>query len=500
MKHLKTAPTNTIFFEVYAKLAKSIRSSGIFAQIVSALTEIGGIYAASYSALLPIFPAGAIYIAGVVALIGTAVIELGLRVLAPHSVDAILYRRFKGLHLPMTIAIWLLTIVLLATSGLLSFRNSKVIVNEFTPETEQLNTFEADSILKSKTALLAASYRTDSTTIAQRWESLITTQKEADKSNIQSAKRELSNLYNKEKRTGRSFATLKDKTRQKRADLEAAAATNIAEMEAAKAYELREAQNTFKAELSKAEKDHRTTTQEVKTTNVEAEKERAATVNGYGYGLGWFTVICLFVFLAAVILERIHHKGSGIMEKVELSQYDLNPGSLTEAWTALTERWNYALHSRINTFAEKTPAAPLPTAKAELYDPTQVANISVTLKIERVENENEQIIYIEPKRRQIGFKTDQQTNTNAKPKNGKKREISPNSCAVKEQDKLNLSDLTQRLKMYNKRLGKHQQKVIKLEKAGKQIPKRTADAITNNKKWVEHYTELIRQAKEIKSN
>ena len=103
MKHLRTAPTETGFFETYAKLAKSITLSGVFAQIVSGLTEIGGIFAASYSALLPIFPELALPIAGAVAIIGTAVLELGLRVLMPHTVDAVLYRRYSGLHLPMTI-------------------------------------------------------------------------------------------------------------------------------------------------------------------------------------------------------------------------------------------------------------------------------------------------------------------------------------------------------------------------------------------------------------
>ena len=41
MKHLKTEPTQTAFFETYAKLAKSITLRVVVAQIVIALTEIG---------------------------------------------------------------------------------------------------------------------------------------------------------------------------------------------------------------------------------------------------------------------------------------------------------------------------------------------------------------------------------------------------------------------------------------------------------------------------
>lgn len=513
MKHLNTAPTNTGFFEVYAKLAKSIRASGIFAQVVSGLTEVGGIYTVAYSNLLPIFPSLAIYMAGGIALIGTAVIELGLRVLAPHTVDAVLYRRFGGLHLPMTISIWMLTVVLMATSGIISFRNSKVIVNEFTPPAEQATTLQADSIYGAKIAGLAATYSIDSAAIASRYAEQVLTAKKASEGQIKAARRELSNIYNKERRTGQSFASAKDNARQKIADLEAAAAALVAGQEAAKGEALAAVYTAYKADVSRAEETHLAAAGEVKATNAESKSERAATVAGYGSGLGWFTIICLLIFSAAIILDRIHRKGSGIQEKVELSQYDLNPSAIVEAWAALRERWQYALRSRIAAFAEKTPPAPLPIPTAELYDPTQAANISVVLKIEKVsDGDGEQIIYIEPKRRQIGFKTSPgestsrtrktkpSTSTKMAPpthqhEEGTHTEETPNSCAVKAQEENpSLSDLTQRLKMYKKRLGKHTQKAHKLEKAGKDIPARTLNAIENNRQWVDHYTQLINEA------
>jgi len=512
MKHLNTAPINTGFFEVYAKLSKSIRASGIFAQVVSGLTEVGGIYTVAYSNLLPIFPSLAMYMAGGIALIGTAVIELGLRVLAPHTVDAVLYRRFAGLHLPMTISIWLLTAILMATSGIISFSNSKVIVNEFTPPPDQETTNQADSIYQAKTDELAAAYSIDSAAIASRYASQISSAIKASEGQQKAARRELSNLYNKEKRTGQSFATAKDDARQKIADLEAASAEVVAGLEAAKSTDLAAAYTSYKLSIAKVEEAHQIATGEVKAANEESKAGRAATVAGYGSGLGWFTIVCLLIFSAAIILERIHRKGSGIQEKVELSQYDLNPSALVEAWAALRERWQYGLRSRIAAFAEKTPPAPLPTSTAELYDPTQAANISVVLKIEKIADEgSERVIYIEPKRRQIGFQgtgksTSQprkpNTNTNTKTETsehehqaGPHTEKTPNSCAVKGQEENpNLSDLTQRLKMYKKRLGKHTQKAQKLEKAGKDIPARTLNAIENNRQWVDHYTQLINEA------
>jgi len=501
MKHLNTAPTNTGFFEVYAKLAKSIRKSGVFSQVVSALTEIGGIYAAAYSALLPIFPTFAMYVAGAVAIIGTAVIEFGLRVLTPHTVDAILYKRFAGLHLPMTIAIWLLTAVLIATSGLLSFRNSKLIVNEFTPEAEQVTTAKADSIHQQKTQTLAATWRADSALIAGQYAERIAATEQAAKGKQKAAKRELSNWYNKERRTGNSYATQKDRARQKLADLEAEGAAQIAAIKTAQAKELSEARQRHWEAVKLAKSDHRAATGEIKATNQQAEAERAATVSGYGTGLGWFTVICLFVFTASIILDRIHRKGSGIEEKVELSQYDLNPGAITEALAAFRERWQYLVRNQITKFADRTPPAPLPTASNDLYDPTQAATININLKIEREVEEEEQIIYLKPKRRTIGFNTNGNTKTrhqSTKQKNGKSPGKSTpaqtlNSCAVKEQDNMSLSDLTQRLKMYKKRLGKHQQKASVQQRSKGTVSKRTANAIENNRQWVEYYTQLIDQ-------
>lgn len=502
MKHLRTAPKETGFFETYAKLAKSITLSGVFAQIVSGLTEIGGIFAASYSALLPIFPQLALPIAGAVALIGTAVLELGLRVLMPHTVDAVLYRRYQGLHLPMTIAIWVLTAVLLTASGLLSFQNSKTIVAKYAPEAEQVTTAQADSVYQAATARHSATWQADSTRIAEQYAAQITAARSAGAGKVKAAKRELSNWYNRENRTGRSYATQKDKARQLIADREADAAAQVAELQAAQTNAIEEARQRYREAIAKAEEAHGAATGEIKQTNQAAATDRAETVAAYGLGLGWFTIVCLLIFSAAVILERIHAKGSGITEKVELSQYDLNAGALVEAWQALRDRIQYNVRSRIEAFAERTPPPPLPTPAPELYDPTQLANIAVTLKIEREAEEDEQVVYIQPKRRAIGFHT-RQSEAEAHAK--KTTKSGKNSRAIKGTRKAThetpeLRQLKQRLKDYKKRLGKHEQKAIAQERTRGEATRRTLEAIENNRHWVEHYTTLLNQAEAAAKN
>lgn len=508
MKHLKTAPKETGFFETYVKLAKSIKASGYFAQVVSALTEVGGIFAASLSVLYPIFSEYAVYLAAAVAVIGTAVLEVGLRVVIPQAVDAVLYKRWQGLHLAMSIAVFILGIVLLGTSGVLSYKNSQTVVDTVVEEPElDSAALRSEQInYNAKLGNLAKEYRNDSTATAERYEKRIQAEKQAYSGKLGSAKRELSNWYNRERRTDRSYATQKDRARQKIADLEAEQAAALAQITTERGEALAQIKAEYKAAVKEQKAAHKEAVGEVKTAYSEATTERDNTVSAYGGGLAYFTIICLFIFLVSVILDRIHAKGSGITEKVELSQYDLNPAALVEAWQALRDRIQYNVRSRIEAFAERTPPPPVPTPAPELYDPTELANIAVTLKIEKEQDEDEKVVYIQPKRRAIGFHT-RQTEAEAHTKCNKKRHPKKggNSRAIKGTRKAThetpeLRQIKQRLKDYKKRLGKHEQKAKAQERTRGEATRRTLEAIENNKHWVEHYTTLLNQAEAAAKN
>lgn len=407
MKHLHSAPSNHSFYSTYAKLSRSIKASGYFAQVVSALTEIGGIFAASLSILLPVFGANAVYISGAVAIIGTAVLEVGLRVTIPQAVDAVLYKRWKGLHLAMSIAVFILGLVLLATSGVLSFKNSQTVVATMVevPEVDSTKLQGAQIRYNSDKQLLWREYEADSTTIAERYEKRTEATTAAYEGKLGSAKRELSNVYNRERRTGNSYATAKDRARQNIADVKAERSAELAAITTEQGAELAALKAEYKTSLKQIEAERSSDLAEVKEQHQAAKGERDATVNGYGYGLAYFTIICLFIFLASVILERIHAKGSGIEETVELSQYDVSPAAIVEAWQAFRERIQTNIRTRIAAFEERTPAAPLPTSKRELYDPTQLANVRVNLKLDDENEGEERTIRIAAKRRQIGFYT-----------------------------------------------------------------------------------------------
>ena len=498
MKHLRSTPKDRGFHDIYARLAKSINASGYFAQLVSALTEIGGLFAAALSVLYPIFGEWAIYPSAAVALIGTAVLEIGLRVVIPQAVDAVLYKRWQGLHLAMSISVFLLGLILLAASGVLSFKNSQTVVDTMVeePEIDSIALQAAQVNYNAKVAKLGEAYRADSASTAKRYEQRIQAEKEAYSGELGSAKRELSNVYNRERRTGNSYATAKDKARQRIADVEAAQAQELAAITAERGEALAALKTEHKAAVKALEAKHGESVAEIKAAHELASTERDATVSSYGGGLAYFTIVCLFIFLSSVILDRIHHKGSGIQETVELSQYDISPPWYIEGWNALRERVQTNIRTRIAAFAEKTPAAPLPSSPNELYDPTTLANLEVRLKLDTGDDEQERVIPIQPKRRQIGFirsDTKRDLNSTRNEQEHLPPEALPEGADMHKLQQLQLNQMKQRLKMYKKRLGSHTQKRIKAERRGEEPSERTLNAITNNEQWVQLYTHLIRE-------
>jgi hypothetical protein len=526
MKILHSLPKDKAFFDNYAPLIKAVTLAGIFAQVVSGLTEIGIIYTGTAQSLQPLALAWfGMVLSIAVAAIATATIEVGLRQALPKAVDSILFKRWNGLHLPISIFVWLLVVVLMGASGYLSFKNSTVIVEGFTPEPEQQTTTATDSTYNAQTADLRASFVQDSAMIATAYESRTAATVAAYDGQIRAKEEKLRGYESRETRTGKSFASAKDKVRQERAELEAERAGALATLATDKAKEMATAKDNYRASLTTATAAREASTTEIKTANRQAESERAATVAGYGGGLGWFTVVCLFIFTVSVILDRIYRKGAGITESIQIGAFDFRPGAIAEAIAAARERVNQALHSRITAFANRTPAAPLPPQPGAVFDLVEALQ-HVTIKLELDKGgEPGRVMYLNSKeppqlaqppkqQQQIGYRhfgTSQPTNsppattnlptnqaqgisTNPAPttNTGNSVYAQGTPCAVKATpENINLADALQRLKMYKKRLGSHQQKAKAQERKDGKVCKRTAEAIANNREWVGHWEAVI---------
>jgi len=548
MKNLTSLPTDKAFFDNYAPLAKSVTAAGFFSQLVSGLTEVGIIFTGCQQGFKPLnLGAAGVILSAAVACLATAVIEVGLRKTAPVAVDSILFRRWSGLHLPISIAVWLLAVVLMATSGYLSFSNSSVIVDNFTPEAEQGTTTAADSTRTAATAYQAATFTADSTMIAAAYDTRAAATGTAFDGKIRAQDEKLRSYESKEARTGKSYAGQKDKVRQDRANLEAEKAGQLADLASAKAVDLAEARKAYHEGTRAAATDYKAEAAEVKATNATAEAKRMATVTGYGSGLGLFTLICLFIFAVSVILDRIYRKGAGISESVLIESYDFRPGAIAEGLAAIRERVNQFLHSRITAFADRTAPAPLPPQPGAAYDLTEaLQHVTIQLVVDHQGNDENRVLRIAaktppeqlpPPGRKIGFHqggtssatgtgpmmqrpSDQldtrggrssteiwkqiaehdnavpplyATNHEAKTTNHQPRATKnqPPTTTTDAYQDADLRHALQELKKYKKRVGSHQQKAIVEERKTGKVCKRTTDAIQNNSGWVAHWETVV---------
>lgn len=384
MKSFWTLPRDSDFFNRYANLTPTLYKLGFLAQIVSAFTEIGIIYSLVYSGLIDFWPQHAAIGAGIGAIVGTAFLEIGLRKFTPYSVQAILYKRFSGLDLGMSIFILLATVTLFSTSGLLSFKGSKNMVEAIAPEPEQQTTVLADSVYQVKQGEALEAYRMDSAEIAARYRPQLAAIQKAYASKVSTEQTNYRNLLARENRTGQSYATRKSQIRAKIKSLEAERDEKAAELEQQKAAELAAIAQDKKEALAMVSAEYRNAKKDVSEFNETAIADTNRKVNTYGGGLAYFTVICLFVFLLSVTLKEIHNKGSGVEQKVLPTQYDFSDTVFSEARNAINNRFQQRIRSAIRGFEEKTAPPPIPITPNELYNIAAIQQPVYNLNYEEI--------------------------------------------------------------------------------------------------------------------
>lgn len=368
MKLQFSLPKNEAFFNNYASLVPTLRKLGYLAQVISALTEFGILYALIRASLKDLFPlvSGPAGIAG--AILGVAFLEVGLRKFTPYSVRAILYKRFTGLHLVISVFVFAVTLGLLASSGFLSFRGSFDLVQQVAPAPQLATTTQADSIAAARKAESLATWERDSSTIANRYSPQIQATL-AKYSALKAAERQrLKEWESRERMEGNRYSTQKAQIRGNLATLEARQAEEVARMEQDKGEALKSAQKAQKEALAIVATTWQQEREEVEAGNRKAQDEAAGTVAKYGGGLAWFTLIALVIFVLAVSIEEIHRKGSGIEEFAQPNQYDFSESIIAEFWGMVSERWNYLARTWIRKQAAKTPPPPRPKPAPELWE------------------------------------------------------------------------------------------------------------------------------------
>ena len=386
MKIQFSLPTDEGFFSRYATLIPTLSKFSYLSQLISALTEFGVLYAIAYKRALDFLePGRASLVAVSFAIIVTLLLEIGLRKFIPYSVRAILFKRFGGLDLAMSLSIFIITIGLLISSGVLSFKGSWDLVDYATSEPVEENTGAVDSSYTKAGAVALQGYSRDSLAIAQRYQIQIESKRSAVKSSIGAQEAQLRKYENREQATGQSYRSTKDRIRAQIAQLQAQGDEAIATLEAAKASELEERYREYKDKLSEAERTHKEGVAEVKQGNKDRLEERNSKVDRYGGSLGYFTLFCLAFLLLAVTLEEINKKGSGIEQIALPSQYSFSDSISNEFFNMLDEKYNYYTRSLIFKLASKTPYPPLPTAPPRLYDYGTVKQQRLRVEVEEPE-------------------------------------------------------------------------------------------------------------------
>ncbi len=389
MKTFKSMPTQTAFFDRYANLIHTLTKFGVIAQIITGVAEIGIIFSLIYPSLNDLFPSVAHPLSITGSLLAASILQVGLKLVFPYSVRAILFKRFTGLDLPLSIAIFLLTAALLSVSVLLSYKGSQDIIDIAIAQPTEKNATVTDSIRAATERQANGIFTTDSATIEIKYKGKLEAIESELTTQINSIER-----YSKGKRATSLRAELK---------------TKLAKLQSNKADEIEAKAKERKAWINRAMDRNDSELQDIKADNSEA-KAKAETKKGkYKNYVGYFTLFCYIFFLIAFVLDEIYKKGAGITETPIPHQRHFAPSLIAELSEAIKARLDTFLRALIYAFADKTKASPLPNALDSLYD--FKVNTLKNVHIIETEPTETKIIKLPSKPLKVAAKTKEETDT-----------------------------------------------------------------------------------------
>jgi len=399
MQIFNTLPQKESFYKFYAKFGRGIAASVIALQIVSAITEGTAGYIFMYHSLV-FFGEQIGIIAGIITAIAVvmAVEVAGIRFFLPLIVRSILHRKFSGLEAWMTGFAIFGTVCLLGLSGFASWSGAKSAVEVFSPEAEQQTTVTADSTHEANLTAIRGVFSTDSTTLAEQYETLIQAEKAAYSAKIKAANADVKRWEQKQATTGRNYVSRIEGAKVKAAELEGEQGAKVAALESQKAAELASLKKRTTYKADSLQNVYSNTLSTIKLENKEAISEVEATKEKNKKGFAIVAgIICLILSIVGITMHEIYKHGSGIEEDVSPTEWDYRKGiffEMLQAWNHRFKTWSY---SRIDAYNKKTRTASIPTLRPIVYDRRELyGNNVVILKApEQPDGQQQQVVYIQ---------------------------------------------------------------------------------------------------------
>jgi len=396
------------FYTRYASLVPTLSKLGYLAQVVSALTEAGILYAVVFSSLAPFWPEQAPTAALFGSLVGTLFLELGLRKFVPFGARAVIHKRYKGWDGWITGFVLAVAAGLIVVSGLLSFKGSALLVETVAPEPETVTTAAPDSLAIAANATAGDLLTASLTATRARFADLMEATEQTAGADLRQLDGQLRRTVEKEQRTGKRYTTLKAQIRAKIDAVRAASIRKVSKLKTERANALAALQTAYRGKLETIEQDHRQSREQIHQGNEQARAEVAARIANYGGGLAYFTLFCLSVFIVSVIIQELHRAGAGVEEQAEPGAFDFETGPVAALIAAIGGRLNRFAYGIVHRIEQRTTEAPEPVAAPTVWSRDGNAlratkTQGVERKIKPAKGRKAVTAKVEQARRQIGY-------------------------------------------------------------------------------------------------
>lgn len=362
-----TTDDGQAFYSRYASLVPALTLSGYLAQIVSGLTAWGILYALIYSSLAAFWPDAALAAGVVGASVGVLVVEAGLRRLLPYSARAIIFGRWSGMDLPLSIVVLLTTALLLAVSALLSFSGSRSLVDNVATPPAEATTTEADSLASSEAELVKADWQLAEGELVTAHRTRTDAVRRASAATVRRLDAQLATVKAKERTSGQRYTTRRAQLTEAREDALADRDDELASLAIEYEAELATMREGYRAQLASITSARDSTRHQTVAANAAALADHQQQVGQYGGGLAWFTVVCLVVLVVSVVVRELHLAGAGIVEQVEPNAYTFEAAALPALLGAIGNRVARWSHGVVHRIEQGTPEAPPPVAAPTIH-------------------------------------------------------------------------------------------------------------------------------------